>query len=123
MYVPTTRELDVKTIFVVTVVAVFLLITIVFTAQAGYEYFANRDAETKWSAGSERTYAAYGVRTDNADLAKLKTSQKATLNGETEGTLAIDEAMQQIADRYRSAKPDATGTHAAPAHPVPHATH
>jgi len=105
MYVPTTRELNVKTIFVVTAVSVFLLIAIVYTARAGYEYFAHRDTERKWDAGSEQTYAEYGVRIDNRDLAALNQAQRAQLTDGSEGRMPIGDAMKAVADRYGSAAP------------------
>jgi len=111
MYVPTTRELNVKTIFVVTAVSVFLLIAIVYTARAGYEYFAHRDAQSKWNAGSDQTFAQYGVRIDNRDLAKLNQAQQAQLTDGSEGRMPIDEAMKAVAERYGSATPAPAAAH------------
>ena len=100
MSVPTTRELNVRTIFVVTIVSVFLLVAIVYAARAGYEYFAQRQLDRAWAVGAERVHADYGVRMDNADLAKLETEQRALLTEATDGRVTITDAMQQIADRY-----------------------
>ncbi len=100
MSVPTTRELDVKTIFVVTAVSVFLLIAIVYTARAGYEYFAHRDAQSKWAAGSDQTFAEYGVRIDNRELAGLNQAQEVQLTDGSKGRMPIGDAMKAIADRY-----------------------
>ena len=113
MSVPTTRELNVKTIFVVTAVSVFLLVTIVYTARAGYEYFAHRDAERKWAAGSDQTFAEYGVRIDNRDLAKLNQEQLADLTDGSEGRLPIGDAMKAIAERYSVTTPAHTPAPAA----------
>ena len=100
MSVPTTRELNVKTIFTVTAVSVSLLVAIVYTARAGYQYFAQRDAERKWNAGSDQTYAEYGVRIDHRDLAKLNEAQRAQLTDGSEGRMPIGDAMKAVAQRY-----------------------
>ncbi len=105
MSVPTTRELNVKTIFVVTAVSVFLLIAIVYTARAGYEYFAHRDTARKWAAGSEQTFAEYGVRIDNRDLARLNQEQQAKLTDGADGRMPIGDAMKAVAQRYNQAAP------------------
>lgn len=99
MSVPTTRDLNVKTIFVVSAAAVFLLIAIVYTARAGYEYFAHRDADSKLAQGSDATFEAWGVRIDNGDLAELNHEQQQLLTDGADGRMPIDEAMKAIADR------------------------
>ena len=108
MSVPTTRELNVKTIFTVTAVSVSLLIAIVYTARAGYQYFAHRDAERKWNAGSDQTFAEYGVRIDHRDLAELNHAQRSELTDGTEGRMPIGDAMKAVSQRYaRDASPAA----------------
>ncbi|MEE9405566.1 MAG: hypothetical protein V3V20_11795 [Algisphaera sp.] len=102
---PTTRELNVKTISVITLTAVFLLIATVYTARAGYQYFSNRQAQAQWDAGAQQTFDAYGVRIDNANLAKLNQAQEVQLSGDLEGTLSIDQAMKQVVSRHPNAAP------------------
>ena len=110
----TTRELNVKVIFVVTIVSVLLLISIIEAAQAGFFYFQNRQIERQYTRGAERTYEATGLRKDNLDLATLIVEQDQTLRndqprdllndeGEVVGqaqTMPIEEAMKQIDQRY-----------------------
>ena len=98
--VPTTRELNVATISVVTLASALLLISIVYTTRAGYEYFRERDVQRKWAEGADQTYSQTGLRMDNTDLAKILQGQDALLQSGAEGRLPIDDAMRQIADRY-----------------------
>ena len=114
MAVPTTRELNVKVIFVVTIVATLLLFAIVQAAQAGFFFFQNQQTEAQYRGGAEQTYQQTGARGDNLELAKLEASQRAELteggsrdlldaDGNVTGQarrVPIDQAMQQIADRY-----------------------
>lgn len=114
MAVSTTRELNVKVIFVVTIVSTMLLIAIVYAAQAGYFYFKNRQVERQYTAGAERTFVETGLRQDNLDLARLETRQAADLERsgsvdltDAEGNVVgqvrmtpIGDAMQTIAERY-----------------------
>ncbi|MEM9914901.1 MAG: hypothetical protein AAF911_08070 [Planctomycetota bacterium] len=114
MAVPTTRELNVKVIFVVTIVSVLLLIAIIYAAQAGFFYFQNQQELQQYSKGAERTYAETGLRMDNLDLARMKVEQAAELeregsvdvldaDGEVVGQVQmtpIDQAMQQIVEQY-----------------------
>ncbi|MEL7087381.1 MAG: hypothetical protein AAGL98_02890 [Planctomycetota bacterium] len=114
MAVPTTRELNVKVIFVVTIVAVLLLIAIVYAAKAGFFFFENRQLERQYTEGAERTFAETGLRMDNLELAELKKEQREHLTRDgwrditdTDGNkvgeaelLPIDQAMQAIAERY-----------------------
>lgn len=114
MAVSSTRELNVKVIFVVTIVSVFLLVAIVYAAQAGFFYFENRQVERQYAAGAERTFEVTGTRGDNLELAQLDQDQDTDLqrdgsrditdaDGEVVGSanlMPIDEAMQQIDDRY-----------------------
>ncbi|MEO1236871.1 MAG: hypothetical protein AAFX76_08800 [Planctomycetota bacterium] len=111
---PSTRELNVKVIFVVTTVAVLLMVAIVYAAQAGFFYFQNRQTDRQYEIGAERTYQETGLRMDNLELARLKKQQLDELRrsgtepvtdaeGQEIGTVTyrpIDEAMDAIADRY-----------------------
>ncbi len=114
MAVPTTRELNVKVIFVVTTVATLLLVAIVYAAQAGFFYFQNQQIEEQYSRGAAQTYDQTGSRQDNLELARMQKQYREQLqatgtrdltneDGETTGTarlMPIDQAMQQIVDRY-----------------------
>lgn len=114
MAVPTTRELNVKVIFTVTIVSVLLLIAIVFAAQAGFFFFENQQIERQYAEGAERTFAETGLRMDNLELAELEKEQNENLTRsgwreltDAEGNaigqaelLPIDQAMQDIAERY-----------------------
>ncbi|MEM6459803.1 MAG: hypothetical protein AAF710_10490 [Planctomycetota bacterium] len=114
MAVPTTRELNVKVIFLVTLVAVMLLVAIIYAAQAAFFYFQNVQTERQYAEGAARTFAETGVRGDNLDLAVLETGQLGQLErnetveltddeGNVIGTqtlIPIDEAMGRIAERY-----------------------
>jgi hypothetical protein len=114
MAVPTTRELNVKVISVVTLVAVLLLIAIIYAAQAGFFYFQHRQVAEQYDRGAEAVYNETLTRSDNLDLARLNIRQQADLDeagprdltdpdGEVTGqaqTIKITDAMQQIADRY-----------------------
>ena len=114
MAVPTTRELNVKVIFVVTIVAVLLLIAIVNAAQAGFFYFQQRQVTAQYERGSQTTYRETKLRSDNLELARLNTQQAAALetagqrdltdvDGNVTGkarTMPIQDAMKSIADRY-----------------------
>ena len=114
MAVPTTRELNVKVIFVVTIVSVLLLIAIVYASKAGFFFFENRQIERQYAEGAERTYEATGLRMDNMELATLKKEQAEELTREgwrdltdEEGNvigqadlMPIDDAMKSIAERY-----------------------
>lgn len=110
----TTRELNVKVIFVVTIVSVLLLAAIIYAAQAGFFFFKNQQELIQYSKGAERTYVETGLRMDNLDLARLKKEQTAELHrdgaidlldeeGNVTGqvqVMPIDQAMADIADRY-----------------------
>ena len=96
----TTRELPVKVIFVVTLVAVALLIAIISSAEAGYYYFANRQTAIQYKRGAEHTHAETGMRIDNTDLARLKVEQTKALHDTSDGKLPIEAAMRKIADAY-----------------------
>jgi len=110
----TTRELNVKVIFVVTIVAVLLLTAIIYAAQAGFFFFKNQQDAAQYAKGAERTYVETGLRMDNLDLARLEKEQAAELHREgsidvrdEEGNVTgqvqvmpIDQAMADIADRY-----------------------
>ena len=110
----TTRELNVKVIFVVTSVSTMLLIAIVLTAQAGFFFFKNQQEATQYSRGAERTYEETGLRMDNIDLARSPQEQAAELQregsvelidaeGEPIGTvemMPIEKAMNEVAERY-----------------------
>ncbi|MEM7626158.1 MAG: hypothetical protein AAF333_11230 [Planctomycetota bacterium] len=114
MAVPTTRELNVKVIFVVTIVSVLLLVAIVYAAQAGFFFFENRQIERQYSEGAQRTYEQTGLRMDNLELATLKKTQTEELtregwrdledeDGNVVGQaelLPIDRAIDAIAERY-----------------------
>ncbi len=118
-----TRELNLKVIGVVTLVAVMLLVTIVLLSQGGYYYFNDRQIERRRAADAERVYTRYGVRMDNGDLARIDNEQLAELHeagrqpvmGEVKNEetgkfeekvlrevqkMPIDEAMKQVAERY-----------------------
>lgn len=110
----TTRELNVKVIFVVTIVSTLLLAAIIFAAQAGFFYFKNQQELAQYTKGADRTYAETGLRMDNLDLARLKKEQTAELHREgsidvldEEGNVIgqvqvtpIDQAMGQIVEQY-----------------------
>ena len=114
MAVPTTRELNVKVIFVVTIVATLLLFAIVQAAQAGFFFFQNQQVEAQYRRGSQQTYQQTGSRQDNLELARLEQQQQRDLtagdprplmdaDGNPTGEaqrMPIDQAMRQIADRY-----------------------
>lgn len=114
MAVSSTRELNVKIIFVVTTVSVLLLVAIVYAAQAGFFFFENRQIERQYAENAERTHAQTGLRMDNMELAELKKEQAEHLtrdgwrdltdaDGEKTGEaelLPIDQAMEAIAERY-----------------------
>ncbi len=110
----TTRELNVKVIFVVTIVSVLLLAAIIFAAQAGFFFFKNQQEAIQYSKGADRTYAETGLRMDNLDLARMNQGQAAELHRDgsvevldAEGNVTgqvqvmpIDQAMADIAARY-----------------------
>lgn len=110
----TTRELNVKVIFVVTIVSAMLLISIVLAAEAGFFFFKNQQDEIQYTRGAERTFAETGLRMDNIDLARSTEEQNAELEregsvelldaeGEPVGTvemMPIDQAMKEVAERY-----------------------
>ena len=118
-----TRELNLKVISVVTLVAVMLLVVIVLLAQGGFYYFNERQVDRRRSMDAERVYTQYGVRMDNGDLARINDGQIAELYEEgrqpvmgevkNEETgkfeekvlrevqkMPIDEAMKQVSERY-----------------------
>ncbi|MEM8737711.1 MAG: hypothetical protein AAGG38_04435 [Planctomycetota bacterium] len=109
-----TRELNVKVIFIVTIVAVLLLTAIIYTAQAGFFYFQNEQIARQYEKGAARTYAETNLRMDNLDLARLNKAQSENLErsgqaqvtdseGEPTGTVTyrpIGDAMRAVAERY-----------------------
>ena len=114
MYVPSTRELNVPVISVVTLASVLLLIVIVYAAQAGFFFFENRQIEAQYRAGAQQTFEETGLRMDNLELAEREKAQSEEIqrtgfrdltdeDGNVVGKaelLPIDQAMQTIADRY-----------------------
>jgi hypothetical protein len=121
---PSTRELNVKVIAVVTTVSTLLLITIVLLANAGYLYFASQQVEARRSTDADATFQATRQRLDNRDLAEYKVMQGEELDRsgehphmelvEVEGKkgefemretrrdqkMPIDKAMKRVAERY-----------------------
>ena len=114
MAVPTTRELNVKVIFMVTIVATLLLVAIVYAAQAGFFYFQNQQVQRQYDRASGQTFAETGSRGDNLDLARMQQRHREELHaqgtrelrdadGNVTGTVTlmpIDQAMQRVAERY-----------------------
>ncbi|MEM1107722.1 MAG: hypothetical protein AAGH99_03435 [Planctomycetota bacterium] len=111
---PTTRELNAKVISVVLVVSVLLMVVIVYAAQAGFFFFQNRQLESQYSRGAERTFVETGRRMDNIDLARLEKEQLEELersgsqdvldaDGNVTGQVQmtpIEQAMSNIAEQY-----------------------
>jgi hypothetical protein len=85
----TTRELNFGAITVASAVFVLLLVAIVAGAEAWFRYEVHQK--------NAQLLEEYPV---NRDLAALNAQQREQLAGSSEGTLSIDEAMQQIAERY-----------------------
>ncbi len=96
----TTRDLPGKTIFFVAFVSVMLFAAIVFAAEAGFYYFADRQTTRQYERGAAQTYEAYGLRLDNRELAELRTRQAGGLQQTMGGKIPIERAMELVAERY-----------------------
>jgi biopolymer transport protein ExbB/TolQ len=114
MAVPTTRELNVTVISVVTFVLVILMAAIVYAAQTGFFYFQNRQVERQYARSAAQVHEELGTRHDNLELGRLEveheqelrrtgqrdlTDEDGNVTGQARLT-PIDQAMQQIAERY-----------------------